>query len=58
MHAETMRIGDVINAKTHPDSPKCFIDKLDAAAGDRAVGSPQPTMVSTYAWIYTWPSTG
>ena len=50
------RVGDIINAKTHPDSPKCFIEKLDKAAGDQYVGTPAPATVSTYAWIYTWPS--
>ena len=28
------RVGDIINARTHPESPKCFIEKLDTAAGD------------------------
>ena len=46
------RIGDIINAKTHPMSPKCFIEKL--GPGDKVVGAPAPTTVTSYAWVYTW----
>jgi len=48
------RIGDLINAKAHPESPKCFIDKQ--GPGDEVVGRPMATTVTTYAWVYTWPS--
>ena len=48
------RVGDIINAKTHPESPKCFIEKLDAAAGDTVVGKPAATTVTSYAWVYVW----
>jgi len=48
------RIGDLINAKTHPESPKCFIDK--AGPGDKVVGAPAETEVTSYAWVYYWPS--
>jgi|EP01047_Picozoa_sp_COSAG01_P020700 hypothetical protein len=48
------RIGDIINGRTHPESPKCFIEKLDTAAGDSVVGKPAPTTVTSYAWVYVW----
>ena len=46
------RIGDLINAKSHPESPKCFIDKQ--GPGDSVVGRPAATTVHSYAWVYTW----
>ena len=46
------RIGDLINAETHPESPKCFIDA--PGPGDKVVGRPAPTTVTSYAWVYTW----
>ena len=46
------RIGDVVNAQTFPDSPKCFIDEM--GPGDRPAGNPQPSTVTSYAWVYTW----
>jgi len=46
------RIGDLINPKTHPDSPKCFIDQK--GPGDAVVGKPENTTVTSYAWVYTW----
>eukprot|EP00936_MAST-01D_sp_MAST-1D-sp1_P002659 g2659.t1 len=48
------RVGDIINAETHPESPKCFIETLNATAGDKYVGVRAPANISTYAWIYTW----
>ena len=46
------RIGDLINPKAHPESPKCFIDQ--PGPGDKVVGRPMNTTVTTYAWVYTW----
>jgi hypothetical protein len=46
------RIGDLTNEATHPESPKCYIDQK--GPGDKVVGSPQPTTVTSYAWVYTW----
>ena len=50
------RVGDIINPRTHPSSPKCFIETLNATAGDSYVGKRAPATVSTYAWVYTWPA--
>ena len=41
--APRWRIGDLINAKAHPESPKCFIDKQ--GPGDEVVGRPMATTV-------------
>ena len=46
------RVGDLINEKSHPESPKCWIDKK--GPGDQVVGNPQPTTITSYAWIYVW----
>jgi hypothetical protein len=46
------RIGDYINTQTHPESPKCFIDA--PGAGDKPVGTPLNTTVTSYVWVYTW----
>ena len=46
------RIGDYINPETHPESPKCFIDA--PGAGDKPVGTPLNTTVTSYVWVYTW----
>ena len=46
------RIGDLVNPAKHPDSPKCFIDQKQP--GDRLAGNPQPSIVTSYAWVYTW----
>ena len=48
----TWRVGDYINPKRFPDSPKCYIDQPQQ--GDHPVGNPQPTTVTSYAWVYTW----
>ena len=50
------RIGDVMNPKTHPESPKCFIDELDVKVGDKiSAGGCANTTVWSYAWVYVWP---
>ena len=46
------RIGDVVNAKTHAESPKCWIDQK--MPGDGVAGHPQPSIVTSYAWVYSW----
>ena len=52
------RIGDVQNPKTHPESPKCYIENLTKSRGDMpAAGGAANTTVSTLAWVYSWPST-
>jgi hypothetical protein len=39
------RIGDLVNPTTHPESPKCYIDKMES--GDRLAGNPQPSIVTS-----------
>ena len=46
------RNGDYINAKAHPDSPKCYIDQ--PGPGDKPVGVVLTTTVTAYTWVYTW----
>ncbi len=46
------RVGDYTNPKTHPKSPKCFIDV--PGPGDELIGKVEPTTVTSYAWVYTW----
>ena len=50
-----LRVGDYGNAKTHPESPKCYIDK--PGSDDAFVGNPKETTVTSYAWVYTFPPT-
>ena len=50
-----LRVGDYGNAKTHPESPKCYIDK--PGKDDAFVGNPKETTVTSYAWVYTFPPT-
>ena len=46
----------VMNPKTHPALPKCYIDELDAKAGDKISASGcANTTVWSYAWAYVWP---
>ena len=43
----------VMNPKTHPALPKCYIDELDAKAGDKISASGcANTTVWSYAWAY------
>ena len=48
------RIGDYHNHEDskYQASPKCFIDQ--PGAHDTVVGSPTPTKVTSYTWVYTW----
>jgi len=46
------RIGDYVNRKAHPESPKCYIDA--PGPGDTVVGVVLNTTVTSYAWLYTW----
>ena len=41
-----------VNAKTHAESPKCWIDQK--MPGDGVAGHPQPSIVTSYAWVYSW----
>ena len=47
----TWRISDILNYKI--PSPKCFIETVNASAGDQALGG-APTTVTSYVWVYTW----
>jgi hypothetical protein len=46
------RVGDLVNSASHPESPKCFIDQK--GPGDKTAGNPQPSLITSYAWVYTW----
>ena len=48
------RNGDLVNAKTHPASPKCYINH--PGPGDKPVGEVRNTTVSAYTWVYSWSS--
>ena len=47
------RNGEYINAKTHPQSPKCLIEQ--PGPGDMPAGGVvMNTTLTSYAWVYTW----
>ena len=49
------RIGDYQSDEhAHLDSPKCYVDT--PGPRDHLIGSPRPTTVTSYAWVYSWPA--
>jgi hypothetical protein len=52
------RVGDLTNLHDPPDSgtgvrsPKCFIEH--EGPGVTTAGTPAPTTVTSYTWVYTW----
>ena len=45
------RISDILNYDR--PSPKCFIETVNASAGDQSLGG-AATVVTSYVWVYTW----
>ena len=43
------RVGDLVDPVKYPQSPKCMVE-----FGNHTAGDPQPSVVTSYAWVYTF----
>ena len=47
------RVGELANPISHPESPKCYVEEKKHI-DDIIVGKPTASVVTSYAWVYTW----